>query len=52
MYIFGHYNGTISLYVPEEADDISGSSLLWERKGSWSDHWFLITAEIPELQKR
>ncbi|KAL8169429.1 UNVERIFIED_CONTAM: hypothetical protein K2H54_048971 [Gekko kuhli] len=52
VYIFGRYNGTISLSAPEEADDINASSLVWERKGSWSDHWFLITAEMPELQKR
>ncbi|XP_077178934.1 leukocyte tyrosine kinase receptor isoform X2 [Paroedura picta] len=52
VYIFGRYNGTISLSAPEEADDIGLSSLLWERKGSWIDRWFLITAEMPALQKR
>ncbi|XP_060119311.1 leukocyte tyrosine kinase receptor [Heteronotia binoei] len=51
VYIFGRYNGTISLFASEEADDTSVSPLVWERKGSWSDHWFLITAEMPELRK-
>ncbi|XP_048340132.1 leukocyte tyrosine kinase receptor isoform X2 [Sphaerodactylus townsendi] len=50
--IFGPYNGTISLSVLEEAGGISASSLVWEQKGSWSDNWFLITAEMPELEKR
>ncbi|XP_061467361.1 leukocyte tyrosine kinase receptor isoform X2 [Rhineura floridana] len=49
-YIFGNYNGTISLIVQEKADGISAASLMWERTGSWSDDWFLITLEMPRLQ--
>ncbi|XP_053140535.1 leukocyte tyrosine kinase receptor [Hemicordylus capensis] len=50
VYIFGHYNGTISLSVQEEAGEINTAPLVWAKTGSWSDHWFLITLEMPELQ--
>ncbi|KAH0620623.1 hypothetical protein JD844_021276 [Phrynosoma platyrhinos] len=49
-YIFGNYNGTISLIVQEETGEISATPLVWERGGSWSDQWFLITFEMPRLQ--
>nr|XP_028579164.1 leukocyte tyrosine kinase receptor isoform X1 [Podarcis muralis] len=49
-YVFGNYNGTISLIVQEEGDGIGDTLLLWERTGSWSDHWYLITLEMPRLQ--
>nr|XP_056707859.1 leukocyte tyrosine kinase receptor [Euleptes europaea] len=51
VYVFGRYNGTISLSAPEEAGAFNASPLVWERKGSWSDHWFLITAKMPALEK-
>nr|XP_020649442.1 leukocyte tyrosine kinase receptor [Pogona vitticeps] len=49
-YIFGNYNGTLSLMVQEETDEISSPLMVWERTGSWGDHWFLITLEMPRLQ--
>ncbi|XP_042301306.1 leukocyte tyrosine kinase receptor isoform X2 [Sceloporus undulatus] len=52
-YIFGNYNGTISLIVQEETGEISAPPLVplvWERGESWSDQWFLITFEMPRLQ--
>ncbi|XP_066469825.1 leukocyte tyrosine kinase receptor [Tiliqua scincoides] len=50
VYVFGRYNGTISLAVHEEAGDTSATPLVWERTGTWSDQWFLITLEMPRLQ--
>ncbi|KAJ6667276.1 hypothetical protein lerEdw1_017254 [Lerista edwardsae] len=52
MYVFGHYNGTISLAVQEEASNISTIAPVWERTGNWNDQWFLITLELPRLQNR
>nr|XP_060616728.1 leukocyte tyrosine kinase receptor isoform X1 [Anolis sagrei ordinatus] len=49
-YIFGSYNGTISLIVQEQTNETSATSLVWERTGSWSDQWFLITLDMPRLQ--
>ncbi|XP_019407849.1 PREDICTED: leukocyte tyrosine kinase receptor [Crocodylus porosus] len=48
VHIFGNYNGTLSLSVQKETDGVCTS--LWERTGSWSDSWFLITLQIPVLQ--
>ncbi|XP_070787408.1 leukocyte tyrosine kinase receptor [Pituophis catenifer annectens] len=51
-YVFGHYNGSISFTVQENEGVTNGSAALqiWEKSGSWSDHWFLITLEMPSLQ--
>uniref|UniRef100_A0A8D0G8B7 Tyrosine-protein kinase receptor n=1 Tax=Sphenodon punctatus TaxID=8508 RepID=A0A8D0G8B7_SPHPU len=46
VHIFGNYNGTISLSVHEETDRALALPLVWERTGSWSDRWFLITLQI------
>ncbi|XP_070613404.1 leukocyte tyrosine kinase receptor isoform X1 [Erythrolamprus reginae] len=50
-YVFGNYNGTISFMVQEDEEATNGSVVLqiWEKSGSWSDHWFLITLEMPSL---
>ncbi|XP_065259719.1 leukocyte tyrosine kinase receptor [Emys orbicularis] len=50
VHIFGSYNGTISFSVQEETGGVSISPLVWERTGSWSDRWFLITLQMPVLQ--
>lgn len=52
VHIFGSYNGTILFSVQEETGGVSISSLVWERTGSWSDRWFLITLQMPVLQNR
>uniref|UniRef100_A0A8C3HID5 Tyrosine-protein kinase receptor n=1 Tax=Chrysemys picta bellii TaxID=8478 RepID=A0A8C3HID5_CHRPI len=52
VHIFGSYNGTISFSVQEETGGVSISPLVWERTGSWSDRWFLITLQMPVLQNR
>ncbi|XP_029141681.1 leukocyte tyrosine kinase receptor-like [Protobothrops mucrosquamatus] len=51
-YVFGNYNGTISFTVQEDEGAANGSValLIWEKSGSWRDHWFLITLEMPSLQ--
>ncbi|KAF7251661.1 ALK tyrosine kinase receptor [Varanus komodoensis] len=51
VYIFGNYNGTVLLTVEEEDTvGINTTPVVWERTGSWSDHWFLISLEMPRLQ--
>ncbi|KAM6461068.1 leukocyte tyrosine kinase receptor isoform 1-T1 [Liasis olivaceus] len=51
-YVFGNYNGTISFIVQEDEGTTGGSTtpLVWEKSGRWSDHWFLVTLEMPSLQ--
>ncbi|XP_009945148.1 PREDICTED: ALK tyrosine kinase receptor-like, partial [Leptosomus discolor] len=50
--VFGSYNGTVSFSVREEIKGAQVISPMWERAGSWSDHWFLITLPMPVLQNR
>ncbi|XP_029454514.1 leukocyte tyrosine kinase receptor [Rhinatrema bivittatum] len=52
VYIYGNYNGTISLTVVEECTVPGNSCLVWERMGSWADQWFIVTRQLPELQNR
>ncbi|XP_065611662.1 leukocyte tyrosine kinase receptor [Cyrtonyx montezumae] len=52
VYVFGNYNGTISFSVKEERKGAPITLPMWERAGSWSDHWFLITLPMPVLQNR
>ncbi|OXB61148.1 hypothetical protein ASZ78_008432 [Callipepla squamata] len=52
VYVFGNYNGTISFSVREEREGALITLPMWERAGSWSDHWFLITLPMPVLQNR
>ncbi|OXB82280.1 UNVERIFIED_CONTAM: hypothetical protein H355_007977 [Colinus virginianus] len=52
VYVFGNYNGTISFSVREERKGALITLPMWERAGSWSDHWFLITLPMPVLQNR
>ncbi|XP_067414052.1 leukocyte tyrosine kinase receptor [Emydura macquarii macquarii] len=52
VHIFGSYNGTILFSVQEETGGVNISPLVWERTGSWSDRWFLITLQMPVLQNR
>jgi len=52
VHVFGSYNGTISFSVREEIKGAQITLPMWERAGSWSDHWFLITLPMPVLQTR
>lgn len=52
VHVFGSYNGTISFSVREERNGVPVTLPMWERAGSWSDHWFLITLPMPVLQNR
>lgn len=52
VHVFGTYNGTISFSVREEVKGAQITLPMWERAGSWSDHWFLITLPMPVLQNR
>ncbi|XP_041316025.1 leukocyte tyrosine kinase receptor [Pyrgilauda ruficollis] len=52
VHVFGSYNGTVSFSLREEIKGAPVTLPMWERAGSWSDHWFLITLPMPELQNR
>ncbi|XP_078518140.1 leukocyte tyrosine kinase receptor [Lissotriton helveticus] len=53
VHIFGDFNGTVSLSVLEKVADTTGiATLLWERIGNWSDHWFPVTLQLPMTQHR
>ncbi|XP_064514145.1 leukocyte tyrosine kinase receptor [Pseudopipra pipra] len=52
VHVFGSYNGTVSFSVKEEIKGAPVILPMWERAGSWSDHWFLITLPMPVLQNR
>ncbi|RMC00368.1 hypothetical protein DUI87_22976 [Hirundo rustica rustica] len=52
VHVFGSYNGTVSFSLREEIKGAPITLPMWERAGSWSDHWFLITLPMPALQNR
>ncbi|XP_068049569.1 leukocyte tyrosine kinase receptor isoform X2 [Anomalospiza imberbis] len=52
VHVFGSYNGTVSFFLREEIKGAPITLPMWERAGSWSDHWFLITLPMPVLQNR
>ncbi|XP_037993377.1 leukocyte tyrosine kinase receptor isoform X1 [Motacilla alba alba] len=52
VHVFGSYNGTVSFSLREEIKGAPITLPMWERAGSWSDHWFLITLPMPVLQNR
>ncbi|XP_010127169.1 PREDICTED: ALK tyrosine kinase receptor-like, partial [Chlamydotis macqueenii] len=52
VHVFGSYNGTISFSIKEEIKGAQITLPMWERAGSWSDHWFLISLPMPVLQNR
>ncbi|XP_055571707.1 leukocyte tyrosine kinase receptor [Falco biarmicus] len=52
VHVFGSYNGTVSFSVRGEIKGAPVTWPMWERAGSWSDHWFLITFPMPVLQNR
>ncbi|XP_071415551.1 leukocyte tyrosine kinase receptor [Pithys albifrons albifrons] len=52
VHVFGSYNGTVSFSVKEEKKEAPVTLSMWERAGSWSDHWFLVTLPMPMLQNR
>ncbi|RXM34071.1 ALK tyrosine kinase receptor [Acipenser ruthenus] len=48
LYVFGVYNGTVSLSVQEDSS-LGVSPLVWERAGSWKDSWLELTLQIPDI---
>ncbi|OWK62672.1 ALK tyrosine kinase receptor [Lonchura striata] len=52
VHVYGSYNGTVSFSLREEINGAQITLPMWERAGSWGDHWFLITLPMPVLQNR
>ncbi|XP_041131337.1 leukocyte tyrosine kinase receptor-like, partial [Polyodon spathula] len=50
-YVFGVYNGTVSLSVQEDST-LGVSPLVWERAGSWKDSWLKLTLQLPDILHR
>ncbi|KAK1160669.1 leukocyte tyrosine kinase receptor [Acipenser oxyrinchus oxyrinchus] len=51
LYVFGVYNGTVSLSVQEDSS-LGVSPLVWERAGSWKDSWLELTLQLPDILHR
>uniref|UniRef100_A0A4W3KIR6 Tyrosine-protein kinase receptor n=1 Tax=Callorhinchus milii TaxID=7868 RepID=A0A4W3KIR6_CALMI len=49
VYIYGLYNGTVSLYV-EENSMLGKAPLMWEQAGGWMDRWLMVALHLFRLK--